>query len=192
MYLINKLTCCLALFLISFTQLYSQSKPLDLLSPNGEIKVSITMSDKIYYSLSGNGTELLTNDHLMLSLANETLGQNPKLITTKKAKGSEVIKPFISLKYAIVQNDYNSLLLSFKGNYSVEFRAFDDGIAYRFSTSKEGEMEVMNEDLSLHFPSDYTLHLLQPNGFKTGYEEPYTHISSSNWKPKIKCPPCPC
>ncbi|MDQ2752572.1 MAG: glycoside hydrolase family 97 protein, partial [Bacteroidota bacterium] len=186
MKLTHKLTCCLVLFLILGTRLYSQSKQLDLLSPNGAIKVSITVSDKIYYTLSGNGTELLTNNHLMLSLKNETLGQNPKLITSKMAKGSEVIKPYISLKYATVQSDYNSLLLLFKGNYSVEFRAFDDGIAYRFNTTKEGDIEIMNEDLTLHFPADYTLHVQQPGGFKTGYEEAYTHISSVGWKTEDK------
>ncbi len=182
----NKTIRCLAFFLILSFQLYAQSKPLDLLSPNGELKVSVTVSDKIYYSLSGNGTELLTNNHLMLSLTNETLGRNPKLISTKKAKGAEVIKPYISLKYATVQSNYNSVLLLFKGAYSVEFRAFDDGIAYRFSTTKEGDIEVTDEDMALHFPADYLLNLLQPNGFKTSYEEPYTHISSSNWKPEDK------
>lgn len=44
----------------------------------------------------------------------------------------------------------------------------------------------MGEDLSLQFPTDYLLHLQQPGGFKTAYEEPYTHISSHSWKPSDK------
>lgn len=186
MNLCNKPSRCLILFLIVSIQLYAQGKRFELQSPNGEIKVLVTVSDKIYYAISGKGTELLNNSHLMLSLRNETLGQNPKLTSTKTAKGSEVIKPYISLKYSSVQNNYNSLLLNFKGNYSVEFRAFDDGAAYRFSTTKKGEIEVMDEDFTLHFPADYTLHVQQPNRFKTAYEEPYTHIASATWKPEDK------
>ncbi len=186
MNLINKSVRCIILFLGLLTQLYSQSNPIDLLSPNGEIKVSVNLSDKIYYSISGNNEELLANNHLMLSLRNDILGQNPKLTGTKKGKGSEVIKPYIPLKYSTVKNDYNSLLLSFQGNYSVEFRVFDDGIAYRFSTAKNGEIEVMNEDFAVNLPAGYTLHLQQPGGFKTGYEDPYTHIESTSWKPADK------
>ncbi|MFH6999336.1 glycoside hydrolase family 97 N-terminal domain-containing protein [Flavobacterium sp. FlaQc-57] len=45
--------------------------------------------------------------------------------------------------------------MNFKGNYSVEFRAFDEGIAYRFITAKKEEIEVINEDFSVNFPTDY-------------------------------------
>jgi alpha-glucosidase len=85
-----------------------------------------------------------------------------------------------------VKNQYNSILLNFKGNYSVEFRAFDDGIAYRFITDKKTDVEVMGEDFMLNFPENYLLHLQQPGGFKTSYEEPYTHLQSDEWKPSDK------
>ena len=182
----NKRFCCFAFFLFHFINIYSQNEPIHLLSPNSEIKITITLKDKIYYSVSDGGAELFTNNHLALSLRNETLGENPKLIATKKEKGSEVIKPYISLKYASVQNNYNALLLTCKGNYSVEFRAFDDGVAYRFVTNKKNDIEVINEDVTLHLPAEYTLHLQQPDRFKTAYEEPYTHLSSADWKPGDK------
>ena len=75
------------------------------------------------------------------------------------------------------------MLLTFK-DYSVEFRAFDDGVAYRFITSQKGDVEVMNEEFAINFPSDYLLHLQQPGGFHTAYEEPYTHVQSNAWKPE--------
>ena len=69
-----------------------------------------------------------------------------------------------------------------QGDYSVEFRAFDDGIAYRFITNKKGDVEVLEEDFAINFPANYLLHLQQPSGFKTAYEEPYTHVESNEWK----------
>jgi len=64
---------------------------------------------------------------------------NPKLLKSKTGKVNEVIKPDIPLKFSTVANSYNYLLLNFKGGYSVEFCAFDEGIAYRFIIANRGE-----------------------------------------------------
>ncbi len=182
MNLINKFTACFVLFLALAIQTFAQNKPIDLMSPNGQLKVSVTLGDKIYYSIAANSQELLTKNHLALTLSDGILGENPKLISAKKTKGEETIKPYIPLKFSTVKNNYNDLLMTFKGNYVVEFRAFDDGIAYRFITSKKGSVEVMNEDFAINFPSEYLLHLQLNNGFKSAFEELYQHVESDNWK----------
>ncbi len=162
--------------------LRAQNK-LELISPNGELKVSLNLSDKIYYSIDYNGDVLLKDNSLQLTLRNQVLGQNPKLRRQKRTSVDEQLTPIVPLKYAKVNNRYNQLLLTFK-DYSVEFRAFDDGVAYRFITSQKGDVEVMNEEFAINFPSDYLLHLQQPGGFHTAYEEPYTHVQSNAWKPE--------
>ncbi|WP_214071709.1 glycoside hydrolase family 97 protein [Mucilaginibacter sp. dw_454] len=183
---LNKFVCCISLLLIATIQLHAEGKPINLVSPNGEIKVAITIGDKIYYSVSGQGKELLSKNHLAMSLRDGVLGENPKLVNTKKGKGDEVIKPYLPIKFSTVHSVYNWVLLTFKGDYAVEFRAFDDGIAYRFVTTKKGDVEVLNEDFGINFPADYLLHVQQPPGFKSAYEEAYTHISSADWKPTDK------
>lgn len=172
----------LLLLFLSIAFSLSAQKKAKLQSPNGEIKVSLSISDKIYYTISYNNDVLLENNHLSLNLGNETLGLNPKLSGQKTNKVNEVLTPVVPLKYSSVNNQYNSLLLTFKGDYSVEFRAFDDGIAYRFVTNKKGDVEVLGEDFAINFPANYLLHLQQPGGFKTAYEEPYTHVESNEWK----------
>jgi len=182
MKLINKIACCVLLLSASSMKLHAQGKSINLTSPNGEIKVAINLGDKIYYSVTDQGKELLTKNHLGLTLSDGQLGTNPKLASTKKGRGNEVIKPYVPIKFSTVQSVYNWVLLTFKGNYAVEFRAFDDGFAYRFITSKKGDVEIMNEDFGINFPQDYTLNLQQPGGFKTSYEDPYTQISSAGWQ----------
>lgn len=161
--------------------MYSQ-KTVELLSPNREIRVTFSISDKVYYTLSYNNDILLENNSLRLSLNDEVLGQNPRLLGQKISSVKEQLKPIVPLKYSIVHNDYNQLLLRFKGDYSIEFRAFDDGIAYRFITNIGGEIEVVEEDFIINFPKDYMLHLQQPGSFKTAYEEPYKHVMSKTWE----------
>ncbi|MBZ4037469.1 glycoside hydrolase family 97 protein [Flavobacterium sp. 17A] len=180
-----KLFVCLFLFL-GVCHSYSQKTNFELTSPNGELKVSINLGDKIYYSISAGNEILTTKNHLGLFLKNENLGINPKLTNSKTGKVNEVLKPAIPLKFSAVPNSYNYLLLNFKGNYSVEFRAFDEGIAYRFITSKKGEIEVLNEEFAVNFPTDYLVHLQQTGSFKTSSEEEYSHINSSEWNASAK------
>ena len=164
-------------------------KTLELKSPNGAIKVSLDITDKIRYSVSYQNDSLLKDNRLSLNLKNEKLGFDPKLISTKTSSSSTTIKPYIPVKYSTVTSKYNRLVMTFKGNYAVEFRAFDNGVAYRFITNKKGTIEVESEDVNLNFPANYTLHVQQPGGFKTAYEEKYATVQSAYWKGKMSTLP---
>lgn len=172
----------LLLFFLCVTFGLCAQKKAELLSPDGGIKVTFNISDKICYTISYNNEILLENNFLGLHLRDEVLGQNPKLSGQKTNKVNEILTPVVPLKFSSVKNEYNALLLNFKGDYSIEFRAFNDGIAYCFITNKKEDVEVLGEDFSINLPENYLLHLQQPGGFKTAYEEPYTHIQSNEWK----------
>jgi alpha-glucosidase len=180
-----QLLACL-LFLFGVSNAYSQKNKFEVSSPNGEIKIAVNLGDKIYYSISAGNEALTSENHLGLILKNESLGLNPKLSGSKAGTVNEIIKPTVPLKFSTVVNTYNYLLLNFKGGYSVEFRAFDEGIAYRIITAKKGNIGVINEDFSVNFPDDYLLHLQQTGGFKTACEEEYSHIALKDWKPSDK------
>nr|WP_255493369.1 glycoside hydrolase family 97 protein [Dysgonomonas sp. HDW5B] len=154
---------------------------IEVKSPNGEIKLTVSIKDKIYYSVDYN-TEVLLNDcYLQLVLDNEVLGNDPKLTGEKRSVINENINPVVPLKYSTVNNHCNVLLLNFKGDYSVEFRAFNDGVAYRFITNRKKESIVKGEDFVINFPSEYLAHLQQQGGFKTAYEEKYTHVPTTQF-----------
>lgn len=178
-------TLLIFLSCISIIATYGQKK-LDLISPNGNIKLELSITDKIRYTILSDNQILLEDNSLLLDLGSEVLGQNPKLLGQKRTKINETLSPIVPLKYSTVKNEYNQLILTFKGNYSVEFRAFDDGIAYRFITNRRDEITVLNEEFLINVPSEYYLHLQQSNGFKTAYEEPYSHLTNNSWKPEDK------
>jgi len=172
----------LPLLLFCFSLNLSAQKVYELKSPDEKIKISVKLADKIYYDVSCEDTQLLNNCILQMNLSTQTLGTDPKLSSKKSNSVNEILNPIVPLKYSNVKNEYNQLLLKFKGNYAVEFRAFNEGIAYRFVTDLKEDIDVLNEDFNINFPDDYILHLQQPGGFKTGYEEPYKHISAGEWK----------
>lgn len=157
-------------------------KKYELTSPDRQVKATVSVDEQLTYNLAYGNETLLDNCTLGMEIGEEKLGTNPKVVRASRKNVSETITPVVPLKYATVDNHYNQLLLKFRGGYSIEFRAFDNGFAYRFITDRKGSMEVRNETFDLHFPGDYLLHMQQPGGFKTSYEEEYRHVESKEWK----------
>lgn len=158
------------------------AKTIELKSPNGEIKVSVSVAGKIEYSVYYGNDQILKEGVLQLDLGKEILGVNPVLRNQKRSSINEEITREIPIKNAVVKNRCEVLLLNFKNDYSVEFRAYNDGVAYRFITKKKGEVEVKGETFSVNFPEEYTAHVQQTNSFKSSYEQPYTHIKTTAYK----------
>ena len=119
---------------------------------------------------------------IAMNLSDRTFGVNSKVKSVKRSKVSERLTPAVPLKHSEIDNSYNSMTVSFNGGYEVEFRVFDNGVAHRFiTTGKQPRIEVDGERFSVAFPSDMKIHLQQPGGFKTAYEEVYSHKNMSEW-----------
>lgn len=170
----------LAAFCLSLASFGQKSHQLT--SPNGNLCIEVELTDKIQYGVTQGKQTLLNHCTLGLETTHQKLGTNPKLIKAVRHSVNETLTPIVPLKFSSVNNRYNQLLLKFKGGYSVEFRAFDDGFAYRFLTDLKGEQEIMNETFYLNLAESCLLHMQQPGGFKTAYEEEYLHRTNSEWK----------
>lgn len=169
-----------ALFVTCNVNLWGKS--YTVLSPNGHLKVIINLEDEICYSVYANDLLLLDNCSLTMNLKTEILGKSPLLEKVKRGKINEERKLVVPLKNATVINSCNTLLLTMKQDYSVEFRVFDDGFAYRFITDKKNDIEVMNEDFCINFPENYLMHISKTCSFKTSYENLYSHVNSIDYQ----------
>ena len=173
----------LLLLLFFGVSLYMHGEKIQYLtSPDGNIRIAVNLSDQITYDIICRNDTLLKQCTIQMEVGNLKLGANPKLAKISRKSINESLTPIIPLKHSTVSNLYNQLLLKFKGDYSIEFRAFNDGIAYRFITNKKGMIEVNSETFQVNFPENYLLHMQQPGGFKTAYEEEYHHVQSNEWE----------
>ncbi|MEP7095418.1 MAG: glycoside hydrolase family 97 protein, partial [Flavobacterium sp.] len=85
---------------------------------------------------------------------NEVLGKNALVLNSKREKVNTTFEsPFY--KKSSIKNQYNLLLLNFKNDFSIEYRIFDDGLAYRFITKKKKDITVKSEEVTLNFDQDY-------------------------------------
>ena len=156
-------------------------KVRSLSSPDGRLRVDVNLDGSLSYDVFSDGKPVMTGNTLSMDLGDKVLGKDVKLLKATSGTHSGTIKPFIAMKFSTIQDNYNYLTLKFKGNYSVEWRAYDDGIAYRFLTDLGGEIDVRNEDIGVRFPTSVPLVLQECNGFYTSYEEPYSTPTSSEW-----------
>lgn len=161
-------------------------KKVSVSSPDGSITVNVTVGDKIFYDVVSDGEVLLKESHLGMTLSDRTLGEKARMTGKKVQAVSTVEKPVFPLKYSTVENKYNQLTMTMAGGWQLQWRVYDDGLAYRFITSLKGDIEVLSEDATLSLTSDSDLVLQQPSAFKTSCEENYTHVSSASWKPEDK------
>jgi len=129
---------------------------------------------------------LLENCFLTLELEDRMLGIDPKIRRSEVRSVNEVLKPVVPLKNAEVPDQYNELEIVFRDNYSVIFRAYNDGLAYRFVLDERGEVQIVDEAIEINFKGNAQLHLQQTPSFKTSYEYPYTHIASQAYSVEDK------
>jgi alpha-glucosidase len=160
--------CLLTWFLVSTVRLLGA--PITLLSPDKRISVSVDLKGRISYSVAVSGAPLLRDSYLQLNLADQHLGERPQLRKKSFAAVNTTSQPVVAFANSTVHNAYNQLKLEFKNNFSVEFRAYNDGVAYRFSTTKKDSLEVSSEDVCLHFASPVETSYLETGSFKTAYE----------------------
>ena len=147
----------LTLLLFSAGSRISAAKTYDLKSPDGKIAVRVDVgADAVTYSISRDGKELIAPSPLSLTLADgRVLGRKASVRKASAKSVDEIIEaPFY--KRSAVEDRYNSLTLTFKGDYGIDFRAYDDGAAYRFRTSMKDEITVTDELVDIRFPEDFT------------------------------------
>ena len=163
---VKSLILCL-LTILSFNIVNSQNI-YNLESPQKNINIKITVDkDFLKYSVTHGNTVVINDSPISIELSDgKILGANPIVRSTKTEIINESIKAdFYKKDY--VENNYNELTLNFKGYYSVQFRAYDDGIAYRFCTKFPKQITIVKENISYNFDEDYTTYIpyVNPGNF---------------------------
>ena len=158
-------------------------KQLTVESPDGTVRIEVTVGKQLTLSVFRAEEPILRDCPLSLQVGGDQFGENPKLSGTKRTVVDELIRPVVPMKRAEVLNKANQLTMNFKGGISVELRAYDNGIAYRFVINKgKGTVDVVSEGLGLNLADAFTAHVSKTGNFNTSYEERYVHLSTADLK----------
>lgn len=182
----------LSLFLLGTGGVRAQ-KSYTLLSPDKKVESTICVNEKLTYNLKVDGREVMNPSNLSMVLDNGVVwGEIPKISKVFTKEVDEMVPaPFYRAEQ--LRNHYNSIKIHFKGRWGVEFRAYNDGLAYRFICFDKQPLTVQNEVTQYNFPSDYKAVVPYVNTadtltidsqFSNSFENTYTTSSVSSLSTK--------
>ena len=170
-------------------------KQYTLQSPDKNISVTVEAGEQLTYAVTHGNTCILAPSPIGMKLGDGTqLGVKPIVKSAKtRSVNQSVEAPFY--KRAQIPEVYEELTLTLKGNYKVVFRAYDEGVAYRFETAFRKPIIVENEAADFNFDADYQALIPYVNArkgegdfifqqFFNSFENTYTHTPLSQMEPE--------
>ena len=143
------------------------AKPYELQSPNGKLSVVINDGGRLTYQVSFAGQLLMEPSAIGMKLMNgKVIGENLRLTSPRVRKKTENISsPFYRVRS--FTTTYNEADFRLGYGFGVIFRAYDEGIAYRFYTTQKKETTIADEIVEVKFVSDYPAYISYALGRNT-------------------------
>lgn len=177
----------LLFLLFAVTSIQAQSG-FSLSSPDHTISVDISLKEKIYCTVSFKGERVLEASPLSLNIDNAVFGANPVIVNAKNTSIDEIL-PTIWGSRKSIKDQYNQLVLDCEGDFSVEFRAYNTGVAYRFVTRLKGkQVTVRNEEVAFRFNSGISAWMLDSKSYESNFRLVPLDVMPMNEKGKIFLP----
>ena len=159
-----------------FIPAIARSEMFELKSPDGQLSVEIETHPMIQYSVRLNSQVLSGPNPLSMTLeGGKVLGKDATLTKSSTQTIKETLTPVVAIKNSTIENICNELTLTFADSFAVIFRAYDDGIAYRFVTSMNGPITVMTENIQYRFNKNYNVYFPIEESFYTHQERQYEY-----------------
>ncbi len=183
-------TKTILLSLLSALTLSTQAavKSYTLVSPNGKLKMEIKADKGLSYLLTYGQDTLLTTSNIGLDIAGDARPSDGISVIKAKRKTlrEEIEAPFYRFRKFTAA--CNELTISLSDGTGVVFRAYDEGAAYRFFTSKP-HIIIKDELAEFNFPQDFTAYLPystnNDNPLAMAYQNFYDVTPLSAAQPKL-------
>lgn len=188
----NKKLCLaiLSLLLLSGNASFAaKEKKYVLSSPDGTLKVEISAGNELAYQVMHGNDTILSHSNIGLVLEDGTIvGKTPRITGERRKKIKDNIEsPFYRFKEFVATG--NELDLKLKGGFGIIFRAYNEGVAYRFYTTQSSDIIIKEEQAEFNFKEDYTAYLpYTTNDKKTmamAYQNVYDITPLSKAQPKL-------
>ena len=177
------------LLLIGNASLAAKEKKYVLSSPDGTLKMEISAGNELAYQVMHGNDTILSHSNIGLVLENGTIvGKTPRITGERRRKIKDNIEsPFYRFKEFVATG--NELDLKLKGGFGIIFRAYNEGVAYRFYTTQSSGIIIKEEQAEFNFKEDYTAYLPYTTNDKKpmamAYQNVYDITPLSKAQPKL-------
>lgn len=164
-----------------------------IVSPSGTVTAEIINEGDLSWRVSHDGKEVLSKSPISMTHTDGTVwGQGARVSGSYKTSVNNTINTPFS-QSSTMPDSYNGITLKMKGDWSLEFRAYDDGVAYRFVSNRKKPFEITVEQVEFNFPDDFTATVPYVRGgsdedmqsqFFNSFENKYTVTPLSGLNPR--------
>lgn len=151
-------------------------------SPSGRLQVRVWLDDGPRYAAWFDGKPILATSVIDMQIAGGgVLSSKRNTIRSHRVtQESQTILSPVPEKRRRIRDEYRLLDIRFKDPFSLQFRVYDDGFAYRLSTSFKDNVVVVRETAGIRFPGKSSVYIplvtkrVHTDIFHTSFEELYT------------------
>jgi alpha-glucosidase len=166
----------LPIITLMFVSLITTAQKYQISSPDGKLNAEIEIKGGIFVNLAKEGNPAISLENIALETEKEVnLLSGFKVQKAIRNSVNEIVTPVIREKERTLTNSFNELGLKFKTNHAITFRVFNEGLAYRLTTSFNDSLQINREILSIHFDVNDSVRFQASNSFNSSYETPYEH-----------------
>ncbi|MBR4597475.1 MAG: glycoside hydrolase family 97 catalytic domain-containing protein, partial [Opitutales bacterium] len=158
----------------AFAALCSFGRDFALLSPDGKLEVKIDVSKTLNFSVKFDGESIVENCQIGMDTSLGNFGENPRFVSKSASSVKKLLNNSLGGNSQILDN-YNRLALKFD-KFSVEFRAYDDALAYRFISEGKGDIVVKQETAKFPFNPEFNAYPQPVNSFHCFFEDSYRRM----------------
>lgn len=153
-------------------------------SPSGKLGMEVTVGENVSWNMTVDGVKVSENNRIALSLADgKVIGDKPgKVKVSRKSVNATV--PVNFYRCSQMADVCNAMTLKFKG-WSLECRAYDEGVAYRIVTDLADSLKVIDETVEFrtsgHRPEGAVIGIKKTHdyAYETSFEAEYTFLDAS-------------
>ncbi|UYQ91012.1 glycoside hydrolase family 97 protein [Chitinophaga horti] len=146
---ITKSLAAAGLLLLQAGIIHAQ-QPYQLQSPDGKIKVEISVSDSVYYTVHVDGKAL--TDKAAIGLQTSAAKAGPLKVKSWKTSGTDaILEPIVWQKSKTITDKHNHMRIDLTNGLSLEWRAYNEGIAWHWLSSHKGNYTVLAEQAGFRF-----------------------------------------
>ncbi len=162
-----------AVGLFAAVTLAASGQTHELKSPDGRLALSVQYAKTgASYSLTLDDKTLLQNAKALMQFEQQSASKTSDKVSVRRNSVDRVLTPVVKQKTAQIIERYNQLCLDLSSD-SICFRLFDQGLAYRFETTRTGNVTVLAEQTVFDFGSDVKVLFAKEKSFISHNERAY-------------------
>lgn len=153
----------------------------ELSSPDGRVKLQINQQQDLTYQLTVDNQLVVKPSAIAMAFTDGVrFDGRAVLVDSRRTSYKAVVTPEVAVRSSKIPEQYNQLTLSFKPGFSLTFRAYNQGIAYRFEGHLSDNATLLNEDSNFNFAAGTFAFFPFEKNFRTATQPTFTPLPSKS------------